>query len=210
MRGTAAALLELRFGVPRQPLGLPIGIRATDLFLERLAACAGRPIPSRYPAERGRLIDAYVDGHKYLSGKRAVVYGEEDLVAALAGFLGEIGVRPILCGSGGRSGRLAQVLAELGPLAAEAEVRQGVDFLELEEALAGQVPDLLIGSSKGYALARKLGVPLVRVGFPIHDRLGAGRLLHLGYRGTQELFDRLVNTLIAAHQDGDPTGYMNM
>jgi nitrogenase molybdenum-iron protein NifN len=208
--GTAAALLESRFGVPRQALGLPIGIRATDRFLERLAACAGRPVPARYQAERGRLIDAYVDGHKYLSGKRAVVYGEEDLVAALAGFLSEIGVRPILCGSGGRSGRLAEVLAGLGPVAAAAEVRQGVDFLELEEALAGQVPDLLIGSSKGYALARKLGVPLVRVGFPIHDRLGAGRLLHLGYRGTQELFDRLVNTVIAAHQDGDPNGYMNM
>ena len=76
--------------------------------------------------------------------------------------------------------------------------------------MADLQPDLLVGNSKGYALARRLGVPLVRVGFPIHDRLGAARVHHLGYRGTQELFDRIVNTLIAAQQDRDPTGYMTM
>ena len=50
----------------------------------------------------------------------------------------------------------------------------------------------------------------MRVGFPIQDRIGASRVLHLGYRGTHDLLDRITNTLIAAQQDGDPTGYMNM
>jgi nitrogenase molybdenum-iron protein NifN len=50
--------------------------------------------------ERGRLLDAMVDGHKYLSGKKAVVYGEQDLVIGLASFLAEIGVQPVLCASG--------------------------------------------------------------------------------------------------------------
>ena len=50
----------------------------------------------------------------------------------------------------------------------------------------------MIGASKGYQIARQLGVPLLRVGFPIHDRFGGQRLLHLGYRGTQELYDRIV------------------
>ncbi|MFW6287041.1 MAG: nitrogenase component 1, partial [Candidatus Sumerlaeota bacterium] len=44
--------------------------------------------------------------------------------------------------------------------------------------------------------ARRAGIPLLRVGFPVLDRLGGQRLLHLGYRGAQELFDRLVNTMI--------------
>jgi nitrogenase molybdenum-iron protein NifN len=98
----------------------------------------------------------------------------------------------------------------VGKFTPDAVVRHDVDFLELEEAAAGLHPDLLIGSSKGYPLARKLGVPLVRVGFPVHDCLGASRLLHLGYRGTQELVDRIANTLISAQQDGDPNGYMTM
>ena len=68
----------------------------------------------------------------------------------------------------------------------------------------------MIGSSKGYPMARKLGKPLVRVGFPIHDRIGANRILHLGYRGANDLLDRITNTRIAAIQDGDPNGYMNI
>jgi nitrogenase molybdenum-iron protein NifN len=31
--------------------------------------------------------------------------------------------------------------------------------------------------------------------------------LHLGYRGTQELFDRVVNALIEYKQENSPVGY---
>ena len=68
-------------------------------------------------------------------------------------------------------------------------------------------PNLLLGSSKGYPVARELGVPLVRVGFPIHDRIGGQRVLHLGYRGAQRLFDQIVNTLLECQQDDSNVGY---
>ena len=61
--------------------------------------------------ERGRLIDAYVDAHKYVFGKRAVVYGEQDLVVGIASLLAEIGVTPALCASGTGTGRLREQLA---------------------------------------------------------------------------------------------------
>ena len=48
---------------------------------------------------------------------------------------------------------------------------------------------------------------LVRVGFPLHDRFGAQRLLTLGYRGTQNLFDLIVNAVLARRQDDSVTGY---
>jgi len=67
--------------------------------------------------------------------------------------------------------------------------------------------DIVIGSSKGYSLARKLGIPLVRAGFPIHDRIGGQRILHVGYRGAQQLFDRIVNALIEAQQEASSVGY---
>ena len=206
-KASAAQFLAERFSVPRISLGLPIGIRQSDLLFDALAEISGTAIPARHQAERGRLVDGYIDAHKHLAGCRAVVYGEEDLVAGLVAFLTEVGVSPVLCGSGGRSRRLAAAIA---PFAPDALVRNGVDFLDLEESARDLRPDLLIGSSKGYPLARKLGVPLVRVGFPIHDRLGASRVLHLGYRGAHDLLDRVGNTLIAARQDGDPNGYMTM
>ncbi|GKT29224.1 nitrogenase, partial [Aduncisulcus paluster] len=82
--------LAERFGVANHRIGLPMGLRESDIFFETLEAISGKEMPARYERERGRLIDAYVDGHKYVFGKRAVVYGEEDLVTGLCAFLAEI------------------------------------------------------------------------------------------------------------------------
>jgi nitrogenase molybdenum-iron protein NifN len=79
--------------------------------------------------------------------------------------------------------------------------------MDIADAAASAGPDFLLGSSKGYSLARKLRIPLVRVGFPIHDRIGGQRLLHLGYRGAQQLYDRIVNTLLEQKQEASDVGY---
>lgn len=206
---TAGALLAERFGVPLQRLGTPIGLRESDLLFDALAGLSGRPLPRQHALERGRLVDAYVDGHKVVFGKRAVVYGEEDLVVGLAAFLAEIGVRPVLCASGGGSGRLERAVRQVtdGLLPEPPTVREGVDFYEIAEEVESLKPDLLIGHSKGYHLARRRRIPLLRVGFPLHDRFGGQRLLHLGYRGALGLYDTLVNTLLEVKQEGSPVGY---
>jgi nitrogenase molybdenum-iron protein NifN len=206
---TAGRLLEERFGVAWRPLGMPIGLRETDEFFKGLEDLAGCITPDKHAAERGRLIDAYVDGHKYIFNKRAVVFGEEDLVVGLVSFLAEIGVKPVLCASGGKSGRLAAAVAEVtGTLLPEPPVvREGMDFFEIAEEAEAMAPDLLIGHSKGYHLAKRWQAPLVRVGFPIHDRFGGPRILHLGYRGAQNLLDRIVNAMIERKQETSPVGY---
>ena len=208
-QATAGRLLEERFGVPWRPLGIPIGLRETDEFFRRLEDLTGVSTPVKHAQERGRLIDAYVDGHKYIFNKRAVVYGEEDLIVGIVSLLAEIGVKPVLCASGGRSGRLAAAVAEVtGTLLPEPPVvREGMDFYEIAKEAEKLEPDLLIGHSKGYHLAREWQVPLVRVGFPIHDRFGGPRILHLGYRGAQNLLDRIVNAMIERKQETSPVGY---
>jgi nitrogenase molybdenum-iron protein NifN len=208
---TAGAILRDRFKTLRFQLGMPIGVRETDLFFELLKTFTGRPIPTKYELERGRLIDSFIDGHKYVFEKKAVVYGEEDLVVGLVSFLAEIGIIPVLCASGGASGRLAKAVYEVAPeLEDKITVRQGVDFMEIAAEAEKLGANLLIGNSKGYQTARKLKVPLVRVGFPIHDRIGGQRVLHLGYRGAQELFDHIVNVLLADRQDNSSVGYSYM
>jgi nitrogenase molybdenum-iron protein NifN len=206
--GTAAASLDGRFGVPRRSLGWPVGVLESDRFFAALSELSGRPVPEKHARERGRLVDSYVDAHKYVFGRRAVVFGEEDLVVGLAAFLAEIGVLPVLCASGGESGRLERaVLAVGGDDPGAITVREGMDFAEMGELARGLAPDFLIGSSKGYSAARELDIPLIRVGFPIHDRIGGQRILHLGYRGAQQLFDAVTNTLLARAQDGSAVGY---
>jgi nitrogenase molybdenum-iron protein NifN len=206
--GTAAASLESRFGVARRNLGWPVGVLETDRFFAALSELTGMPTPARHAQERGRLVDSYVDAHKYVFGRRAVVYGEEDLVVGLASFLAEIGVQPVLCASGGESGRLERaVKAVIDDAAESAVVSEGMDFTTMGEVARGLAPDFLIGSSKGYSLARELDVPLIRAGFPIHDRIGGQRILHLGYRGAQQLFDAVTNALMARAQDRSAVGY---
>lgn len=208
---TAGSLVAERFGVPRYELPLPMGVTQTDLFFEVLQQISGRPMPPEHQQQRGRLVDSYVDAHKYVFGKRAVVYGEQDLVVGLASLLTEIGMVPVLCASGAKSGRLRQHIDIVEPdLAEDVTVLEGADFAEIEEHASSLHPDLVIGNSKGYGLARRLEIPLVRVGFPIHDRIDGPRLLHLGYRGAQQLFDRIANAVIAATQDASSVGYSYM
>jgi nitrogenase molybdenum-iron protein NifN len=212
MSDESGGVLLARFGVENHRLSLPMGITATDQFLAVVAELTEQEIPEKYTAERGRLVDSYVDGHKYISGKTAIIYGEEDLVVGLAAFLSEIGIIPILCASGGKSGKFATEIAKnTGDILAEQpQVFEGMDFFDIAELCEELKPDLIIGHSKGAPLARKLNIPIIRVGFPIHDRLGGQRILHLGYRGAQSLFDLVVNAVIAKKQADSPVGYAYM
>lgn len=206
---SAGDVLRQKFKVPLYKIGLPIGIKETDAFFRILQEISGHPLPQKYELERGRLIDSYIDGHKYVFSQRAIVFGDEDLVIGLASFLAEIGVVPVLCASGSKSGRLKEAIKAVvsAKLYREIEVAEGVDFMDMAQAAEKLSADFLIGNSKGYFLTRKLNIPLVRVGFPIHDRIGSQRILHLGYRGAQQLFDRLVNALIEKKQDSCSVGY---
>jgi nitrogenase molybdenum-iron protein NifN len=201
----ASALLAER-GVPAHELALPIGVEATDAWIDRLAAVSERPVPAWIEAERGRLLDAYADGHKVVFGRRVAVYGDPELTAALVGFLLEIGARPVVAATGARNRALSQALSALPP-GSVTEILDDADFTAIEAAARRQQVELFVGSSKGYRAARGLGVPLLRVGFPIHDRIGAGRCLHVGYRGTTALFDALVNQLLETQQDASPVGF---
>lgn len=208
---TAAEYLQESFGVENHRMLLPLGVTNCDHFFETLRDLSGKPIPEKYIKERGRLIDSYVDGHKYVFGKRAVVYGEEDLVVSLSAFLNEIGIEVVLAASGGESGRLEDEIRKYCPENTDKiTVQNGFDYEMIREWCTENKPDILIGNSKAYYIARELGIPIVRCGFPIHDRIGGQRIKHVGYTGTQELFDRVVNELIGYKQDHSAVGYKYM
>jgi nitrogenase molybdenum-iron protein NifN len=193
-------------GVPKTVLGLPIGIEATDAWIGALERVSGRPAIDWLGSERGRLLDAYADGHKYVYGKRLALFGDPELVVALAKFATEIGMRPVLCATGARNRALSQGLEVLGANAVE-RVLEDTDFSTIETVAKELEVELMIGNSKGYRVARNMGVPLLRLGFPIHDRIGAGRILCVGYRGTLGLFDSLVNLLLERVQDESKVGF---
>ena len=55
--------------------------------MDALEEVTCRETPVKYELERGRLVDfLYVDGHKYISGKKAVIYGDPDMVVSFGVF----------------------------------------------------------------------------------------------------------------------------
>jgi nitrogenase molybdenum-iron protein NifN len=203
---SAGNYLVRAFGVTHHRLGIPVGITATDALMTLLKLYSRLDIPVKYIKERGRLLDSYVDGHKYVFAKKALVFGDIDFAVSIGQFLAEIGMQPILCTAGKERNMAEQITAYLQK-APEYHVFEGMDFVAMQEIADKLHPDLIIGSSKGYPLARYLNVPLIRLNFPIHDRLGAARLRCVGYAGTQELFDRIVNTLLEKQQDDSSIGH---
>ncbi|MDR3247766.1 MAG: nitrogenase, partial [Treponema sp.] len=207
--------LEEHCGVPLHRVDLPIGIEKSDAFFEALSEITGKEIPEQYLKQRQRLVDAYIDGHKYVNRKRAVIYGEEDFVTSIAAFLDEIGIIPVLVATGeespGFKDRIQNVLRNTagrnGDISRDLVILPDADFVTMLELSKELAPDFIMGHSKGLYLSREFNIPLVRCGFPIHDRIGGQRILHLGYGGTMNLFDLVCNSLMEAKQNQFTKGY---
>lgn len=197
----AVRYLETSHGVPGHNVPIPIGLSNTDLFFTELVRILGCPIPEKYQKERGRLLDAMVDVHKYLYGVKAAIYGDPDFVFSLATFMLELGMNPVLVATGSKSRnfetKIRKVFEEIRP-ELEPVVLDGIDFDSLSDAVRECSPEILIGNSNGRYIAKALDIPLVRVGLPIHDRVGAQRILTVGYRGALELLDRITNAILEA------------
>lgn len=189
--------LEKEFGVPLLNLPLPIGIENTDLFINALREITGRSLPEVLAKERGRLLDCMIDAHKYNFAGRSVIFGDPELVYAMSKTCIENGVFPVVAATGSRTARLSELLKpELERQGREAYILSAADFTTIQEKSREMQANIAIGHSDGRFLTEHEGIPLVRMGFPIHDRLGGQRILSAGYAGTALFIDRLTNTLL--------------
>lgn len=191
----------------------PMGVAATDRFLMKVAAITGKDIPDQLTLERGRLVDAMADSQAYLHGRTFAIYGDPDFVYGMTEFLLELGAEPrhVLATNGTKAweAKMKELLAT-SPFGAQAQVWQGKDLWALRSILATEPTELLIGNSYGKYLERDLGIPLIRLTFPIFDRHHHHRFPTFGYQGglrvlvalLDKIFDALdANTIIPGVTD---------
>jgi nitrogenase molybdenum-iron protein beta chain len=192
----AGVALENLHQVPAAFLELPIGVAATDAFIQSLRPY-GSGVPAELEIERGRLIDMISDIQQYFHEKRVAVAGDPDHVIGLVQFLVELGAKPVYVITGSHGNHFEKRLHEiLDPVVPEAKIKQAADFFELHQWMKNAPVDLLIANTYGKYIARAENVPFVRVGFPILDRVGHRFFPTLGYAGAIRLIDQMFNTLL--------------
>ncbi len=191
MRGAAEAM-EKKTGTPAKLFERLCGLGANDEMMAWLTEITGRPAPLKYRRQRGQLVDAMLDGHFHLGGRKVAIGAEPDLLFDVGSFLHEMGGHIVAAVTTTQSPVLERMPAE--------EVLIG-DLEDLETLARDRGGDLLVTHSHGRQAAGRLKIPFHRMGIPMFDRLGAGHQVSVGYRGTRDLIFAVANLIMADTED---------
>jgi nitrogenase molybdenum-iron protein alpha/beta subunit len=80
-------------------------------------------------------------------------------------------------------------------------VLAGSDLYDLHQQVKCMDIELLIGNSYGARIAEAEHIPLLRMGFPVYDRLGAQRISILGYKAGIRMVDTITNIMLENYYD---------
>jgi nitrogenase molybdenum-iron protein NifN len=193
----AAEAMQKKTGVPFRMFERLCGLEANDALMSFLTDISGRPAPMKYRRQRGQLVDAMLDGHFHIGGRKLAVGAEPDLLNEIGGLLTELGAQLLVAVTTTQSPVLERLPTE--------EVLIG-DLEDLENLAKARDCDLMVTHSHGRQAASRLKIPFFRMGIPMFDRLGGGHQLMVGYRGGRDLIFDISNLLMADHDDNhEPT-----
>ena len=201
----AADLLEKQCKVPSKVLELPIGVSATDAFVDALRLAGDTAVPAALERERGRLVDMISDMSQYLHRKKVAIFGDPDHLTSMVRFLVELDMEPAIVVSGTPGKKWEQKIRDIcAPVNAEVEVRAFSDIHYLHQWVKANPVDLLLGNTYGKFVARQENLPFVRFGFPILDRVGHRAFPLIGYAGAMRLVEKITDAFFDKRDREDP------
>ena len=192
---TAARWLEKTFKQPTVRT-VPIGYGATIDFVREVATVCGidpEPFiaanPSRLPWY-SRSVDS-----TYLTAKRVFIFGDAThAIAAARVATEEMGFEVVGLGCYNR---------EFARDIRDAAKKYGIeplitnDYLEVEEAIAGLHPELVLGTQMERHIAKRLRIPCAVISAPVHVQDFPARYSPvMGFEGANVLFDTWVHPLV--------------
>ena len=186
----AAERLAQRTGTPLHRFDHLWGLEANDRLIMTLAGIAGCPVPARL--ERQRAITGRHARHSFSAWPSTAGHRRRRRSAA----------RRLHAGRRDRAEIVAAVTScratvlERIPVA---QVHIG-DLEDVEQLAQRNEAELLLGNSHMADVAQRLALPLLRMGFPLYDQIGAYRRTWIGYRGSRQTLFDLANGLLGAHQ----------
>jgi len=197
----AADILESRTGVPTHRFDHLYGLGATDTLVQTLAEISGNRVPDRLERQRAQLQDAMVDTHFMLGFLRVAIAADPDLLNAFSHLIHEMGgevVTAVAAGDGPALPRVAAAAVKIGDL----------EDLELNAGERGA--ELLIGNSHAVQAAERLGLPILRCGFPLYDWVGGYQKSFIGYAGARQTLFDLANLVLATNHHHEVPVYRSI
>ncbi|MBF0246502.1 MAG: nitrogenase iron-molybdenum cofactor biosynthesis protein NifN [Alphaproteobacteria bacterium] len=188
---TAADGLKSITGVTDWRFDHLFGLDAVDAFVKTLTEISGRSVPARVKRQRAQLQDAMLDSHFMIGQTRLALAGDPEVIKMFADLGVSMGAEVVACVAPTRS----PVLEDL-PLDA---VKIG-DLEDLEKLAKDAGAELLIGNSHCVQSAARLGVPVLRAGFPQFDVLGGFRRTWMGYAGTRDALFEIANLMLSVEK----------
>lgn len=191
----AADKVKEKTGVPDYRFDGLLGLNACDAFTQTLAEISGQPVPRQIERQRAQLQDAMVDAHFMTGFTSIALAGDPDLLGSFARFLVGMG---------------AEIAVAVSPV--RAQVLDGLpidsvivgDLDDLERAAMGSAVKIVIANSHAAPTAARLGVPLLRAGFPQYDWVGGYARTWVGYRGARQALFDIANLILGQHHDIPP------
>jgi len=168
-----------------------MGLDAVDAFVATLSRLSAQPVPAKLVRQRAQLQDAMLDAHFMIGQARIAIAADPDLLKTMADLVTGLG---------------AEVVAAVSPAGAKSlksvptqSVKIG-DLQDLEHLAKDADAELLIGNSHCVQSAGRLGVPMLRAGFPQFDILGGFRRTWMGYAGSRDALFDLANLMLSTEK----------
>lgn len=191
----AADILKAKTGVPDYRFEGLMGLDDCDAFTQALAEISGKPVPPSIERQRAQLQDAMVDSHFMLGFARVALAADPDLLGQQVRFLTGMGAEIVAAVSPHKHDSLAGL-----PIP---KVIIG-DLEDMEkEARAGEA-QFVMSNSHAVETAKRLGLPLMRSGFPQYDLVGGYARTWVGYRGSRQALFDLANLMLGQHHELEP------
>ena len=191
----AANLLKARTGVPDYHFAGLMGLDDCDAFTQVLAEISGNPVPEKIERHRAQLQDAMVDCHFMIGFARVALAADPDLLGMQVRFLVGMG---------------AEIVSAVSPHKHESLTRLQIakviigDLEDMEKEARANEAQFIMANSHAAETAQRLGLPLMRAGFPQYDHVGGYARTWVGYRGTRQALFDLANLMMSQHHELEP------
>jgi nitrogenase molybdenum-iron protein NifN len=191
----AANILKTLTGVPDIRFESLMGLDDCDAFTQALAEISGKPVPEKIERHRAQLQDAMVDCHFMIGFARVALAADPDLLGMQVRFLSSMGAEIVAAVSPHKHESLAGLPVD--------QVIVG-DLEDMEKAARSAGAQLVMANSHAADTAHRLGLPLLRAGFPQYDHVGGYARTWVGYRGTRQALFDLANLMLGQHHELAP------